>query len=78
MTPKSKEVIEFEGFKLYSATKVMEILGVCHTTIYGLLNEGKLKGRKIGRTWFVSEENLKSFLGGTDKPEPGERGSKDA
>jgi len=78
MTPKTKDVIEFQGVKLYSASRIMKILGVSHTTVYGLLNEGKMKGRKIGRTWYVAESNLKDFLEGTDKPEPGEGGKEDA
>ena len=52
--------------KLYSVSECAKILGVSERTVYKLLQSGELTGRKIGRGWKVSAENLKRF---TEQPE---------
>ena len=49
------------GAKLYSVEELEPILGLHVKTIQRFLREGKIKGRKIGRSWMVSSENLKEY-----------------
>ncbi len=48
--------------KLYSVKDLHNALGVNARTIRDWFNKGRLKGRKIGNEWFITEENLKKFL----------------
>lgn len=50
--------------KLHSVKDLHAALKVNERTIRGWFNKGKLKGRKIGTEWHVTEENLKIFLSG--------------
>lgn len=56
-----------EAFKLYTLTELEGILGVTHRTLLDYVKQGKLKARKIGGKWKVTEENLKAFINGEDK-----------
>lgn len=50
--------------KLYSITELSKILDLHPKTILRFIHEGKLLAQKIGRTWRVSEDNLKVFCHG--------------
>lgn len=52
------------SLKLYSIKELSEILNLHQKTILRFIKEGKLKAQKIGRTWKVSEDNLKLFCHG--------------
>ncbi len=47
--------------KLYSISDLTTILKLHPKTILRFINEGKIKARKIGRSWMVSEDDLKSY-----------------
>ncbi|MFA5445775.1 MAG: helix-turn-helix domain-containing protein [Bacteroidales bacterium] len=47
---------------LYTPSEVAEKLRVNREVIYKWLQAGKLKGRKIGNLWRVSESDLDEFL----------------
>lgn len=47
--------------KLYSISDLTTILKLHPKTILRFINEGKIKARKIGRSWMVSESDLKSY-----------------
>ncbi len=51
---------------LYSIDDLHEILGISKMTLRAYLREGKLRGRKMGGKWFVTEESLRSYF---DDPE---------
>lgn len=55
-----------KGF--YLVDDLVKILPITSLTIREYLRKGKIKGRKIGRLWYVSEGNLVAFLEG-DKVE---------
>lgn len=61
-----REQTECSSVKLYSVKEAAQILGIGERTVYKLLQSGELTGRKIGRGWKVSAENLKRF---TEQPE---------
>jgi excisionase family DNA binding protein len=47
--------------KLYSISDLTTILKLHPKTILRFISEGKIKARKIGRTWMVSENDLASY-----------------
>ena len=53
-----------EGIKLYDLLEISGILGVHFKTAQKYLRTGKIKGQKIGRKWYASDETLKDFLKG--------------
>jgi len=59
----SKEPIKLGDTTFYSTEELSKILGITLPTLRKYIKSGKLKGKKIGGTWFVAESNLKKFLG---------------
>lgn len=61
------------GTKLYSINDLSKILDLHPKTILRFIHEEKIMARKIGRTWRISEDNLKAFchceLSGKQNPE---------
>ena len=51
--------------KLYSLREISEALKVTEVTLRKYLNSGKLKGRKMGTRWFITEDNLKDYFQNT-------------
>jgi excisionase family DNA binding protein len=51
---------------VYSPSEVAEILGVHVKTVRRYLNEGTLKGLKVGGAWKVSKEEVKKMLNHVD------------
>lgn len=59
--------IKFNNTKLYSIRDLEKILPITPLTIRKYIREGKIKGRKIGKNWYVTKEDLEAFLGGNIK-----------
>jgi len=59
--------------RLYSVQDLNEGLGIHGRTIRTWFNKGRLRGVKLGREWFVTEENLKAFLSGEAEERGGEK-----
>ena len=57
-------VIAVVNTKLYSVEDLVSMLNLSARTVRVYLREGKIKARKIGLSWFVTEENLKKFIEG--------------
>lgn len=49
------------GIVLYNVEDIAEFLDVQTITIRRYFKEGKIRGQKIARRWYCSEENLKIF-----------------
>ena len=58
------------GITLYDTKDIAAQIGVAESTVRTWIREGKLAGRKIGKGWIVTEENLRSFLSGVDEGQP--------
>ncbi|UCE42034.1 MAG: helix-turn-helix domain-containing protein [Candidatus Aminicenantes bacterium] len=56
----------------YDLKDLQEKLQISRVTALKLLGTGKIKAQKIGRQWWVNEEDLIVFLEG--KPKESERG----
>jgi excisionase family DNA binding protein len=54
---------------LYSVEELSKILDIQETTIRKYLREGKLKGRKLARKWYVTEESLTEYFRETEQEE---------
>ena len=50
--------------KLYSISELTNILKLHPKTILRFIHEGKIKARKIGRSWMISEVDLKIYCHG--------------
>ena len=48
--------------KVYTVDEVAELLQVTRTTVYAYIKSGKLKAKKIGKYYRITEENLRAFL----------------
>jgi len=57
------------GLTLYSVDDLHKQLGLSKLTIRAYLREGRLKGRKLGVQWFVTEEAIREYF---EQPEPQE------
>ena len=55
-------MLEIGGHKLYNVRELTKKLDVTKLTIRTYINKGKLNARKIGGKWYVTEEELISFL----------------
>ena len=47
---------------LYDVEELSKLLDVQEKTIRAILRDGKLKGRKLARKWYVTEESLKDYF----------------
>lgn len=54
--------IQVGDMKLYAVEEVAEMLNVGEPTIRRYLRQGKLKGKKLAKRWYVSEEALKDYF----------------
>ena len=54
--------IQVGDMKLYEVEELAEMLNVGEPTIRRYLRQGKLKGKKLAKRWYVSEDNLKDYF----------------
>ena len=54
--------IELGDVKLYSVLELSERLGVHIQTVRKLLKSGQLRGRKLARKWYVTEQRILSEI----------------
>lgn len=59
------------GETLYTIPELQELLGLSDRSLRAYFREGRLKGRKIGKSWHITEEHLRAFLRSTEQ-EPDE------
>ncbi|TVR31127.1 MAG: DNA-binding protein [Balneolaceae bacterium] len=52
---------------LYSIDDLHEMLGVSKMTLRAYLREGRLKGRKLGVQWYVTEEAIREYFNEPDQ-----------
>jgi len=54
---------------LYSVDDLHQQLGLSKMTIRTYLREGKIRGRKLGVSWYVTEEALRDYFNEPTEPE---------
>jgi excisionase family DNA binding protein len=47
---------------LYSIDDLHELLGISKMTLRAYLRDGRIKGRKLGVQWFVTEEAIRDYF----------------
>ncbi|MFD2531106.1 helix-turn-helix domain-containing protein [Gracilimonas halophila] len=52
---------------LYSVDDLHEQLGISKMTLRTYLREGRIRGRKLGVSWYVTEEAIREYF---DEPQP--------
>ena len=55
---------------LYSIDDLHERLGISKMTLRAYLREGRLRGRKLGVQWFVTEEAIREYFNPIEKEVP--------
>lgn len=55
---------EINGVKLYTCKELAELFGVSYTTILKYIRQGNIVKTHIGRTIYVSEQNIIDYLNG--------------
>jgi excisionase family DNA binding protein len=50
------------GITYYSIDEVAEILGLTRRTMMNYISNGSIVGKKIGRVWQFTEEDIKDYL----------------
>ena len=59
--------IQYKGIKLLDVKDIKKILPITELTIREYLRKGKIPGgQKIGKNWYVSQDNLKAYLSGNN------------
>ena len=53
---------------LYSVDDLHEMLGISKLTLRAYLREGKIRARKLGVSWYVTEDAIREYF---DEPQPG-------
>lgn len=51
------------GYRMYNVPELASLLRITPISVRRYIHNGKLRGQRIGRSLFVSEEALKQFLG---------------
>ncbi len=64
------EGVQLEMEKLYTTEEVANYLGLTRRTIYTYIEQGKLRAKKVGREYRITQSSLDAFLNN-------ESGSKD-
>jgi len=67
MAPTATETKMVEKTKFYTVEEVADIVGLDETTIRMFLRHGDksgLRGRRIGKRWYITEPDLQAFIDG--------------
>ncbi|MFH2013805.1 MAG: helix-turn-helix domain-containing protein [Patescibacteria group bacterium] len=56
--------MEINGIVLLSMKDLATKLSITERTVYQYIKDGKLKAKKIGGSWYVTNENLEKFIKG--------------
>lgn len=55
-------MLEFEGVKYFTVAETAERLNLSEQTIRRWIREGRLKAAKLGRSYMVSIDSIKSLI----------------
>ena len=54
--------VKIGTLELYDVEELARLLNVQEKTIRAYLREGRLKGRKMARKWYITEESLREYF----------------
>ena len=55
-------MIEVDDFKAFDAHEVAEMLCLKYRTVTRYIQAGQIRARKIGKKYFVTEQDVKAFI----------------
>jgi excisionase family DNA binding protein len=64
--------IRLEGMTLYTVKDIEELLGIGNSTVRRYIAEGRLKGRKMARRWYIPAQSLLDYFRSVDLEPPSE------
>ncbi len=59
---------EICGINVFTVQEICELFDLSPQSVRRYLREGKIKARKVGTKWLVTEEAIRAFLTGEDEP----------
>jgi excisionase family DNA binding protein len=59
--------------KLYDVEELSKILHIQERTVRKLFKDGTLKGRKLARKWYISEDKLREYFSQTEPVDQSEQ-----
>jgi len=54
--------IQAGDLKLYEVKELSQLLAIQERTVRKLFRDGTLKGRKLAKKWYITEESLKDYF----------------
>jgi excisionase family DNA binding protein len=57
------------SIKIYDVEELSEMLNIQERTVRNLFKDGVLKGKKLGRKWYITAEALKEYFEQEESPE---------
>jgi len=64
--------IRLEGMTLYTVKDIETLLGIGNSTVRRYIAEGRLKGRKMARRWYIPAQSLLDYFRSVDLEPPSE------
>lgn len=62
-------MIKIGDLTAYTVEELAEMININERTIKTMLKDGRLKGKKLGHKWYVTEESVKNYFQESDIPE---------
>jgi len=59
-------MIEIGDIKAYDVQEIAKMFDMTPQSIRRFIREGRMKGRKVGTRWYVTEEAIRDYLMGVD------------
>jgi len=59
-------MIEIGNIKAYDVQEIAKMFDMTPQSIRKFIREGRIKGRKVGTRWYVTEEAIRDYLMGVD------------
>jgi len=59
-------MIQIGDIKAYDVQEIAKALNMTPQSVRKFIREGRIKGRKVGTRWYVTEEAMREYLLGYD------------
>jgi len=59
-------MIQIGDIKAYDVQEIAKALNMTPQSVRKFIREGRIKGRKVGTRWYVTEEAIRDYLMGVD------------
>ena len=59
-------MIQIGDIKAYDVQEIAKLFDMTPQSIRKFIREGRIKGRKVGTRWYVTEEAIRDYLMGVD------------